>query len=123
LHRLFPHDLINLNQNKNESSTSEFAGYWQTTDFLKNLSKEEQPIKFYDSVTGNLLFEAPKGRTMDEFLVESQSHGWPSFRDEEVHWEYVRCLKDGECVSTTGVSAKGECSQFLLFLLVLLCFV
>ena len=83
---------------------AEFAGYWQTTDFLKNVSQEEQPIQFYDSVTGKLLFTAPIGRTMEEFLMESKSHGWPSFRDEEVNWEYVRCLKDGECVSTTGVS-------------------
>ena len=39
---------------------------------------------------------------MQAFLKESQSHGWPSFRDDEVNWEYVRCLRDGECVSTTG---------------------
>jgi peptide methionine sulfoxide reductase MsrB len=39
---------------------------------------------------------------MDEFLKESASHGWPSFRDEECHWETVRCLSDGECVSSTG---------------------
>lgn len=54
-------------------------------------------------MTGAHLFTAPVGRTMEEFLKESQSHGWPSFRDEEVVWDYVRCLKDGECVSTTGV--------------------
>ena len=36
---------------------------------------------------------------MEEFLKESKSHGWPSFRDEEVVWENVRCLKDGEAVS------------------------
>ncbi len=28
--------------------------------------------------------------------------GWPSFRDEEVNWDYVRVLPDGECVSVTG---------------------
>lgn len=39
---------------------------------------------------------------MQEFLMESSSHGWPSFRDEECNWEYVRCLKDGECISTAG---------------------
>jgi hypothetical protein len=84
---------------------AEYAGYWRTTEFLKSckdLKSEDLPIKFFDSVTGALLFEAPKGRTMEEFLMESASHGWPSFRDEEVNWEYVRCLKDGECVSTTG---------------------
>ena len=81
---------------------AEYAGYWQTTDFLKSVQKEDQPIKFYDSVTGKLLFTAPIGRTMEDFIKESMSHGWPSFRDEEVNWEYVRCLQNGECISTTG---------------------
>lgn len=55
----------------------QYAGYWQTTDFLKSIKegKEEVPIKFYDSVTGKLLFTAPVGRTMEDFLVESQKHG------------------------------------------------
>jgi len=86
---------------------AEFAGYWQTTDFLKavkehSVAKKDEPIQFYDSVTGALLFTAPVGRSMEDFLVESQKHGWPSFRDEETNWENVRCLRDGECVSTTG---------------------
>lgn len=59
-------------------------------------------IKFYDSNTGNSLFEAPRGRTHDDFWKESNLHGWPSFRDEEVNWEFVRCLKNGECVSIHG---------------------
>jgi hypothetical protein len=33
-------------------------------------------------------------------------HGWPSFRDEEVVWDNVRCLRDGECVSLTGVHSS-----------------
>lgn len=85
---------------------AEYAGYWQTTDFLNYVKEEYQPggepLEFYDSVTGNLLFRAPVGRSMDAFLKESASHGWPSFRDEEVVWDYVRCLRNGECVSTTG---------------------
>jgi len=80
---------------------AEFAGYWTTTTFLNEVDREN-PTEYYDSVTGKLLFTAPVGRTMEEFLKESQSHGWPSFRDEEVNWDYVRCLPDGECVSTTG---------------------
>jgi peptide methionine sulfoxide reductase MsrB len=59
-------------------------------------------MKFYDSNTGNLLFEAPLGRSHDEFLMESQAHGWPSFRDDEVNWEHVRCLKGGEAISLAG---------------------
>jgi hypothetical protein len=86
---------------------AEYAGYWQTTDFLKYVKEnykegESEPIKFYDSVTGKLLFQAPIGRSMNDFLKESQKHGWPSFRDEECVWDDVRCLKNGECVSTTG---------------------
>lgn len=60
-------------------------------------------IDFYDSNTGKLLFTAPQGgRSMEDFLVESRAHGWPSFRDADVHWENVRCLKDGETVSVDG---------------------
>ena len=33
---------------------------------------------------------------------ESKSHGWPSFRDEEVVWENMRCLPNGESVSVDG---------------------
>ena len=80
---------------------AEFAGYWQTTKYLEEVSKDE-PTEYYDSVTGKLLFTAPVGRTMTDYLMESASHGWPSFRDEEVNWDYVRCLPNGECVSTTG---------------------
>lgn len=81
---------------------AEHAGYWQTTDFLKSIKGEEGPINYYDSVTGELLFTAPVGRSMEDFLKESAGHGWPSFRDQEVNWEYVRCLKDGECISESG---------------------
>ncbi len=31
-----------------------------------------------------------------------QAHGWPSFRDNEVVWDNVRCLKNGETVSLDG---------------------
>jgi peptide methionine sulfoxide reductase MsrB len=61
-----------------------------------------EEITFYDSNTGKPLFVAPRGRDMESFLKESSSHGWPSFRDEEVVWDNVRCLKDGEAVSVDG---------------------
>ena len=51
--------------------------------FKAETDKGEE-ITFYDSVTGKPLFIAPRGRTMEEFKKESRSHGWPSFRDEEV---------------------------------------
>ena len=45
---------------------------------------------------------APIGRTAEEFIAESEYHGWPSFRDQEVVWDNVRVLKDGETVSVDG---------------------
>ena len=85
---------------------AEYAGYWETTSFLKtydaDMDAESGEINFYDSNTGKLLFMAPRGRTMEEFVAETKSHGWPSFRDEETNWDYVRCLKNGEAVSVDG---------------------
>ena len=65
-----------------------------------NAAADAKEIKFFDSVTGELLFIAPRGRSMDAFLQESRAHGWPSFRDSEVYSENVRVLPNGEVVST-----------------------
>eukprot|EP01041_Mallomonas_annulata_P001509 gene1509-2906_t len=81
---------------------AEHAGYWLSTTFIDEESSKNQEITFYDSVTGKPLFIAPRGRTFEEFVKESQSHGWPSFRDQEVVWENMRCLKNGESVSVDG---------------------
>lgn len=85
---------------------AEYAGYWESTSFLKEHSAasvlENGEITFYDSNSGKPLFYAPRGRTFDEFVSESKRHGWPSFRDEEVNWEFVRCLSNGEAVSVDG---------------------
>mmetsp|Transcript_61096 Transcript_61096/g.172690 ORF Transcript_61096/g.172690 Transcript_61096/m.172690 type:complete len:175 (+) Transcript_61096:119-643(+) len=80
---------------------AEHSGYWETTKFLTEVDRT-QPTTFYDSVTGKPLFRAPVGRTFDAFVKESRAHGWPSFRDEEVIWDDVRCLKNGEAVSLDG---------------------
>ena len=84
---------------------AEFAGYSfvPPRSFVKEvLANGDKETTFYDSVTGKPLFRAPRGRTAQQFVAESQIHGWPSFRDEEVVWENVRCLKDGEAVSLDG---------------------
>ena len=88
---------------------AEHSGYWETTTFLKEMGGDgsggggpSQPIQFFDSNTGKLLFEAPKGRTWEEFVRESRAHGWPSFRDQEVEWNNVRVLPNGEAVSVDG---------------------
>lgn len=77
------------------------AGYWETTNFLKEVDRTTETV-FYDSVTGRPLFVAPRGRSFADWERESRSHGWPSFRDEEVVWDDVRVLPDGEAVSTAG---------------------
>ena len=51
---------------------------------------------FYDSVCGLPLFRAPMNRTLAEFKADTEEHGWPSFRDDEVVKENVRVLSDGE---------------------------
>lgn len=80
---------------------AEHSGYWRRTTFLKE-EKGKKQIHFYDSNTGKPLFIAPQGRTFDEFIKETRSHGWPSFRDNEVVWDNVRCLRNGEMVSVDG---------------------
>lgn len=85
---------------------AEFAGYAFQKGKIswvdEMVANGDKPYTFYDSVTGKPLFVAPQGRSMQEFLAESKVHGWPSFRDQEVVWENVRTLKNGEAVSLTG---------------------
>eukprot|EP00747_Dinoflagellata_sp_TGD_P186845 gnl/TRDRNA2_/TRDRNA2_44176_c0_seq1.p1 gnl/TRDRNA2_/TRDRNA2_44176_c0~~gnl/TRDRNA2_/TRDRNA2_44176_c0_seq1.p1 ORF type:complete len:200 (-),score=33.82 gnl/TRDRNA2_/TRDRNA2_44176_c0_seq1:44-589(-) len=83
---------------------AEYSTYWEHTSFLKEMSglKDGETVSFYDSNTGHLLFTAPKGRSWKAFLKESKEHGWPSFREEEVNWDRVRILKNGEAVSVDG---------------------
>ena len=64
---------------------AEYSGYAFTprVTWTKEIQShsEKEPMKFFDSVTGKLLFEAPKSRTVADFVKESEAHGWPSFRD------------------------------------------
>ena len=63
---------------------AEFAGYFRSTSFEDTILEAKGPVTFYDSVTGKPLFVAPLGRSAEQFLQESEVHGWPSFRDQEV---------------------------------------
>lgn len=93
--------ICNYNRHFAEPSGS----FVHTKQFLQECdraARNKTTIKFHDSNTGKLLFEAPKNRSMQEFLRESRRHGWPSFRDDEVNWDEVRCLKNGESVSLAG---------------------
>eukprot|EP00040_Diaphanoeca_grandis_P018976 m.99907 g.99907 ORF g.99907 m.99907 type:complete len:176 (+) comp27202_c0_seq1:364-891(+) len=80
---------------------AEPAGYFMRSAWPNEVDRNAATT-YYDSVTAKPLFNAPVGRTFKQFLNESKSHGWPSFRDEEVNWENVRCLDNGECVSVDG---------------------
>jgi len=53
---------------------------------------------FYDSVCGVPLFQAPIGRSFEEFEEDTREHGWPSFREEEVIKEFVVTDKSQEYV-------------------------
>jgi peptide methionine sulfoxide reductase MsrB len=82
---------------------AENGGYFTSTSFEDEVLQAKGPITFYDSVTGKPLFVAPINRSAEDFIRESEVHGWPSFRDEEVVWENVRVLKgSGETVSVDG---------------------
>jgi len=83
---------------------AENGGYFENTEFETIVRKNgNNPTTFYDSVTGKALFVAPINRSADDFIRESEVHGWPSFRDDEVVWENVRVLKgSGETVSLDG---------------------
>lgn len=79
---------------------AEFSGYFQReTTLVKDMVGKTD---FFDSNTGKRLFTAPIGRSVQDFLQESALHGWPSFRDNEVNWNYVRVLPNGETVSVDG---------------------
>ena len=84
---------------------AEHSGYSFTNkiSWVSELQKNpDQEVTYYDSVTGKPLFIAPRGRTTQQLINESRAHGWPSFRDEEVVWENVRVLPNGETVSVDG---------------------
>ena len=70
---------------------AEFAGYFKSTSFEDAVLAAKGPVTFYDSVTGKPLFVAPINRSAEDFIQESEIHGWPSFRD------------DGECFGVHGV--------------------
>jgi hypothetical protein len=83
---------------------AEMGGYFQSTDLEKRVLSANGPLTFYDSVTGKPLFVAPgPSRSAKQFIEESRTHGWPSFRDEEVVWDNVRVIRpSGETVSVQG---------------------
>lgn len=87
--------------NHNRRYAEQFNYFSHNQAFMTELTKTKK-ITFYDSNSGLPILQAPVNRTWREFWEESQQHGWPSFRDEDVNWEHVRCLQGGELVSLAG---------------------
>ena len=83
---------------------AEPSGYFATENLFSQLRREKtgSTITFYDSVCGLPLFEAPIGRSMEAFEQESDHHGWPSFRPEEINSENVIINMGGEMASVCG---------------------
>mmetsp|Transcript_8868 Transcript_8868/g.23768 ORF Transcript_8868/g.23768 Transcript_8868/m.23768 type:complete len:186 (-) Transcript_8868:64-621(-) len=67
---------------------------------------------FYDSVCGKPLFRAPVGRSFDDWKAESEHHGWPSFRPQEVVKENVMELAGGEVRSACGAHLGHNIPDF-----------
>jgi len=58
---------------------------------------------FYDSVCGVPVFKAPVGRTLAAFKADTEEHGWPSFRPQEVVQENIKTDKTtGYVTSSCG---------------------
>ena len=54
---------------------AEHSGYFEGKSKFLAEAKASSKIEFFDSNTGKLLYTAPIGRTMDDFLIESKAHG------------------------------------------------
>ena len=93
------------NNNNNNNNGVPNTAIVDPSSSSSSVTTANTTITFYDSNTGLPLFTIPgtlKLRTIEDFLQESHLHGWPSFRTDEVHWEHVRVLPDGETVSING---------------------
>lgn len=68
---------------------------------LFNRLDSSKVTTFYDSVCGVPLFKAPIGRSFDEWKAETEEHGWPSFRTQEIISENIVVDKDTGLVSSS----------------------
>ena len=86
---------------------AEWSGLLNRSDkFIEELNAEMDGggghVTFYDSALHRPVFQV-FNRPLSQFLEESVKHGWPSFRAEDVVWENVRILDDGEVVTKDGL--------------------
>jgi hypothetical protein len=89
------------------------SGYFESTSFINDARKTAgisgAGIQFYDSNTGKLLFVAPQNRTLEEFLVESRAHGWPSFRGK-----FVTLVRADGSDFLRGILIRSSCTSPLV---------
>lgn len=80
---------------------AEDSFYFESIGFFDRLDPNKETV-FYDSVCGIPLFVAPRNRTFEQFRQETESHGWPSFRPEELVSENVIIHDGGRMSSVCG---------------------
>jgi len=80
---------------------AEYSGYFESVGLFGKLDSSGVTT-FYDSVCGKPLFRAPVGRSFEDWQTESEEHGWPSFRSQEILKENVDFRGGGEMRSTCG---------------------
>jgi len=84
------------------SNTSHtFSDYIQTIGLFQQLNAS-QTTTLYDSTCGLSLFEAPLGRTFQEWEDECEIYGDLRFKEDEVVWDNVELLNSGVLVSICG---------------------
>lgn len=85
------------------SRYAEHYGFLDKVEFFKQIEGMPLPITFYDAYCGIPLYQAPIGRSFEDWKEESLDHGWPSFRDTEtVAANVVEIAGHGELLSTCG---------------------
>jgi len=80
------------------SHYAEHAGFLNKVNLWSQIDSEGVTT-YYDSVCNVPLFRAPIGRSFEEFQEESNHHGWPSFRTEEILWDNIVVKDGGEVLS------------------------
>jgi len=67
----------------NNTAYAEYSGYFQSVGLFDKLDRTKLTT-FFDSTCGVPLFRAPQGRSFEDWKAESEHHGWPSFREQEL---------------------------------------
>lgn len=79
---------------------AEPSGLFEALSLFEKLDKNSETT-FYDPVCGVPLFNAPRGRSFDDWKAETKEHGWPSFRKQEVVTKNV-IVRDNVVYSVCG---------------------